>query len=546
METPDLDWVQLFLGLVGGLALFLLGMDQLTNGLRAMAGRRLKGFLQRTTRTRFSALFSGALVTAATQSSSITTVLLVGFGSIGLVTLNSSVGMILGANVGSTVTAQIIAFNITRWGLLLVAVGFFARLFRRREWVGQAGGVVLGLGLIFFGMDLMSEATRPLRDYPPFVDWMGRMENPALGILCGALFTAVVQSSAATTGLVIVLADEGFLSLEGAIALALGANIGTCVTAMLAAIGRPRAALRIALVHVGFNVGGVLIWLPFLPSLAELSALSADWLAGGSIGRAVANAHTFFNLINAGLFLGFTGTLAALALRLVPEREAPDGGLALNRFIDDYYLTDPESALSQVRAEVEDFLAGVARVHRDLSAAVVRADRRSVAGFSGIDDQIDERQAALLRYLGKLSEQRLTRPQQKDLNTFVGIVNQIENLGDLMDHVFLGLCRDLLEVNADVSEPTAKTLGELADAVQKVFGAAGSALREFSEENAGEVVHLQREVRKMARRGKDDLAGRLGDRDDDRLRLFRIEVDLMECHARSAHLLAEMAREIMR
>ncbi|MBC2600223.1 Na/Pi cotransporter family protein [Puniceicoccus vermicola] len=544
MESSEIDWIQLGLQLLGGLALFLLGMEELTASLRAVAGGHLKKFLAKATKNRFLALVSGTVVTAAAQSSSITTVLLVGFCSVGLLSLSNSVGIILGANLGSTVTAQIIAFNVTQWGLLLVAIGFAMRLIKQREKVRYVGGLLLGLGLIFFGMELMSEATRPLRDYQPFVDLMAEMTNPAFGILCGLLFTALVQSSAAATGLTIVLATEGFLSLPGAIAVVLGSNVGTCVTALMAAVGQPRIALRVAMIHVLFNVGGVLIWLPFLPYLADIALWMTNLFSPGSgddVGRAVANAHTVFNFINAFLFLGFTGLLVSLVEKMIPER---DKDRRINRFLDDYYLSEPETALGQVRAEVVDFLQTVSGLHRDLSQAIGEKNEKRIREFDGADDEIDRRQEDLLRFLGRLAEKRLTGLQQAQSNSFVGIVNQIENLGDLLDHVFQGLGIDLLELESGMSDETSRLLLQLTDGVQEVFARGIEAVRHPTSETKKEVVDQERGVRQLVREAKDSLSTRLANRDDERLRIFRIEVDMIECQSRVAHILAEIAREI--
>ncbi|MGB5623079.1 MAG: Na/Pi symporter, partial [Gammaproteobacteria bacterium] len=211
------------MGLLGGLALFLYGMDNLTSALKSVAGPRMRQLLSRLTRNRFEGVFTGAFTTAVIQSSSVTTVLVVGFVAAGLMRLEQSIGIIMGAEIGTTITAQIIAFKVTRYALAAVAVGFALYFVSGREVVRKYGIMLLGLGLVFYGMNLMGEATRPLRDFPPFIDLMTRLENPLMGILFGAAFTALVQSSSATTGVIIVLASQGLIELQAGIALALGA-----------------------------------------------------------------------------------------------------------------------------------------------------------------------------------------------------------------------------------------------------------------------------------------------------------------------------------
>ncbi len=549
MEGSDINWVQLCMQLLGGLALFLFGMEVLTGSLRAAAGNQLKKLLGKATKNRFVALFSGAIVTAAAQSSSVTTVLLVGFCSVGLLSLKSSVGVILGANLGSTATAQIIAFDVTQWGLLLVACGFALRLMKGHEVVRNVGGLVMGLGLIFFGMELMSEATNPLREYQPFVDLMAEMTNPVWGILCGILFTAVVQSSAATTGLTIVLAAEGLLGLEGAVAIVLGSNIGTCVTALMAAVGQPKEALRVGLIHVIFNVGGVILWLPFLSILSESAIWMTDWFGGAGggdnldVGRAVANAHTIFNFVNAFLFLGFAGVLVKVVEKIVPVRDEEDEEV-VNRYLDNYYLSEPATALGQVSAECVDFLKSVASLHAEMSEAVYRRDKDVLDRLEGVDDKIDARQEDFLRFLGSLSEKQLTGPQQLQLNAYVGIVNEIENLGDILDHVLRGLGLDLLSLGSEISSETVQLLEGLTEEVQRDFEKTQKVLEDFSRESANEVFAVESRVRDLVREAKDDLTSRLANRDDERLQVFRIEIDLVECHARIAHILNEIVREV--
>jgi len=230
-------------------------------------------------------------------------VLVVGFVTAGVMTLSQSVGVIMGANVGSTVTAQVLAFNLSAYALAPIAIGFFTMFLGKRERVRQYGMMLMGLGLVFFGMGIMSDGMEPLRSYPPFIKVLATMERPALGILAGALFTALVQSSAATMGIAIALASEGLLSLSGGLALALGANIGTCATALLAAIGKPTMAVRAAVVHLIFNVVGTLLWLPLLSLLADWAVrispaapeLSGVARAAADVPRQLANANTLFN-----------------------------------------------------------------------------------------------------------------------------------------------------------------------------------------------------------------------------------------------------------
>jgi phosphate:Na+ symporter len=288
----------------------------------------MKGILAKLTVNRFMGVGTGALVTAVIQSSSVTTVLVVGFISAGLMSLSQSVGVIMGANIGTTITAQIVAFKITKAALGMIAVGFAMLFIAKNDRTKHYGEMLMGLGMVFFGMHVMSEAMEPLRSYQPFLDLMKTMDNPLVGVLIATAFTALIQSSSASTGIVIVMASQGFISLQAGIALAFGANIGTCATALLAVIGKPREAVRAALVHLFFNVCGVLIWLPFIGFIANLvTAISPSYpdLSGAArlaaeTPRQIANAHTFFNVANTLIFIWFTTQIARLVEWLVPDK----------------------------------------------------------------------------------------------------------------------------------------------------------------------------------------------------------------------------------
>src|SRR5215470_928025 len=264
--TSNINLIEMIGLLSAGLALFMFGLQLLTDGLKAIAGARLPVVLGRMTSNRFKGVLAGAAITALLNSSTITTVLLVGFVSAGLMTLSQTVPMIMGANIGSTFTAQIIAFDVSALTPYMLAVGFLGYAFARREILRELGAVLLGI-------QFMGEATQPLRTYAPFIDAMRTMKNPLPGIVIGAVFTAIVQSSAATLGLIIALASEGLVPLEAAIPLILGANVGTVGTALLASIGKSAEAARVGVVHLLFNVIGVLLFVFLIPQTADFARL---------------------------------------------------------------------------------------------------------------------------------------------------------------------------------------------------------------------------------------------------------------------------------
>jgi phosphate:Na+ symporter len=437
MDNP-LASFELWAGLFGGLALFLFGMDVMTRALKSAAGDYMKDILGKLTRNRFVGVGMGAFVTAIIQSSSVTTVILVGFISAGLMSMSQSVAVIIGANIGTTITAQILAFKVTKIALPLIAAGFLLSFTAKRENWRQTGMILLGLGLVFYGMGIMSTALNPLRTYEPFIQFMVSMQNPLLGAAIGALFTAVVQSSSATTGILIVMASQGLIGLESAIAIALGANIGTCVTAALASIGKPREAVRAAVVHTLFNVAGVALWIGFIPQLAELAhwmSPSAQGLTGTDLlaaetPRQIANVHTFFNLANALIFVGFTTQIARLAEWLIPDRPIKPRKAMLPKYLDDDLVSTPSIALETVRMELRRLGKRVRKMVRDIMPVAIAGSRADLNRVAEMDKVVDALHIAIIEFLGKISLSNLSERQSRELMQLAEIANTLENIGD--------------------------------------------------------------------------------------------------------------------
>jgi phosphate:Na+ symporter len=453
----------------------------------------------------------------------VTTVLLVGFISAGLMTLEQSIGVIMGANVGSTVTAQVIAFKVTDYALLMVAVGFAARVMTKREKPVLYGTALLGMGLLFLGMHLMSEATYPLRSYQPFLDLMRSMEKPFYAILVGTIFTALVQSSAATTGIVIVLASLGLVNLSAGIALALGANIGTCATALLASIGKPRDAVRAAVAHLLFNVLGVAVW-------AGLIGVLADFVRalGGDIPRQIANAHTFFNLANTLMFIPFTGPLAALIRRLVPERKGKlrDPGKPI--YLAEGALVAPELALVNARLEIGR-LGSLAGAMLDQTLPVVLSgEQPALDRLRTRFEDVARLYQAIMDYLSHLSRPRLTIDQVARLTTGTAIANHIQNVALTIETNFLAIGHERLEKGVLVSEGTRRRLLPLFDLVRAAFGTAIDALEREDPSRSESVVALAPKVDELSAQAKRHLLERLAAPEPNRAWTFRVESDIVE------------------
>lgn len=510
-------------------------MGLMTSALKTLSGRRVAAGLGRLTRNRFTAMATGAAATALVQSSSVTTVLVVGLVSAGSLSLAQSVGVVLGANVGTTITAQLIAFPVARYALLFVALGFGLPLAVRREGMDRIGQAILALGLVFLGMDLMSTAMAPLRDHGPFLGLLRAAGHPLAGVALGAAFTALIQSSSAATGIVIVLAGQGMIGLEAAIAIVMGANVGTCVTAWLASLGRPVEARQVALVHVLFNVVGVVVWLGFVPHLAAWAAALAPAPEGtasangvAALPRQVAHAHTIFNVSTTVLLLGFTTPIAALARRLVPSRPALEPEGSTPKFLDRMYLSAPSMALQQARREIVR-LAGLVRPML-ASAVTTVADgtARMLQDWVGRQEAPRRLHEHILTYLAALSRQDLDPTDAAALTQLMTAADHVENVVDTLATNVALVARERIAHGLAFSTETQAGFEALAALALLDLDDATASLDAVDVARAQAVLDRKTEANRRATVLKNRLARRLIADEPYRLTIYRLESDLLE------------------
>jgi phosphate:Na+ symporter len=554
-ETEQsIEWGVMGMKLFGGLALFLYGMEQMADALKAVAGERMKGILAKLTSNRFTGAATGAFVTAVIQSSSVTTVLVVGFITAGLMTFSQSIGVIMGANVGTTVTAQIVAFKVTKAALLMIGVGFSMLFVSKKDRIKHYGGMIMGLGLVFFGMSVMSDAMKPLRSYQPFLDLMISMESPMVGIFVAATFTGLIQSSSATTGIVIVMASQGFITLPAGIALAFGANIGTCVTAMLAAIGKPREAVRAALVHVFFNVSGVLLWIMFIPQLADFvisfspsyPQLSGIERLGAETPRQIANAHTLFNIINTLVFIWFTSQIAGIVERLIPERLLEQEGIAVSaKYLDEELLSTPSLALDRVRLEVLHMGERVQEMLYKIMPAILNGSRESLDAVAQLDDEVDILYEQILDYLGSISKQSLTDEQTEELLSLMEAVGDLENIGDTIETNLVSLGHERIDSGFSISKPTREVLQGFHKVVIKSVDGAIQSVSQINKEVAHTVVAMKEEITALANSAAHHQARRLVAEEPNRIAAYTTEVDIIEKQKRIYYFAKRMAKTVI-
>ncbi len=415
---------QILMGLAGGLGLFLFGMQIMASGMQKAAGDKLRKILEVLTSNRFVAVLTGIIVTVLVQSSSTTTVMVVGFANAGLMNLSQAVGTIMGANIGTTITAQAISFELDVIALPAIGLGAVLNFFCKRRLKRYIGQAILGFGLLFLGMTTMSNALSPLRELPFFIDMLASFShNPLLGMLVGALFTAAVQSSSAATGVIIALTLQDLLTFSSAMSLILGTNIGTCITAILASLGTSLSARRAAVAHIAFNVTGSLLFLAILHPFSELMIQTA-----GTVPRQVANAHTVFNIANTVIMIPFFTPFVKFITRVLPGDE---GGVGMGpKYLDKRMLKTPAVAIGSAQKEALRMAALAREMVRDATQAFIKEDHKLMTQVDQTEDILDSLEKEITTYLAELSVHSLTIDQSNKVAGLMHALNDLERIGD--------------------------------------------------------------------------------------------------------------------
>jgi phosphate:Na+ symporter len=485
---------QLLFILFGGMALILYGMQLTGEGLQRAAGGRLRQILTHLTANRVTAALTGAGVTALIQSSTATTVMLIGFVQAGLLSLHQAMGIILGADVGTTLTVQLIAFHIYDYAPLMVGLGFGVLFFSKRRIFKDLGQAVLGFGLIFLGLKLMIEGMAPLRDSPMVAQvLLAFARNPIFGLAAAAVFAAIVASSAATIGLAIVLASHGLLPLAGAVPIVLGANIGTCATALAASLGSTTEAKRVAAAHIGFKLLGAAVVLPFLGPFVSLAAWSAD-----DLGRQIANAHTFFNVGISLLFLPFQGLAARAIEAAVPDRPEEEARFR-TRYLDERFADQPSLAIGQAQREALRMADIAQGMLRDAAQVFRAGSQELLEDVEKRDDQLDYLEREIKLYLTRLSRQTMTEDLSRREIALLGFIGNMENIGDIIDKNLMELARKKLYQGRRFSEPGAAELMDFHGQVSKNLERAVVAFAAGDRGLAQEVLDQRAAIRQRER-----------------------------------------------
>lgn len=420
------------LALLGGLALFLYGMQMMSTGLEAAAGNRMKSILEKLTSNRVKGVLFGAAITAVIQSSSATTVMVVGFVNSGLMTLKQAVWVIMGANIGTTITGQLIALDIGAIAPLFAIAGVGAIMFIKSEKVHHISSIFAGLGILFMGMDMMGAAMSPLKESEAFISLMTKFDNPLLGILVGALFTAVIQSSSASVGILQALASTGMIPLSSAVFVLFGQNIGTCITAVLASIGMKVNAKRTTVIHLLFNIIGTVLFTVICLVTPYVTWIEA--MTPGDPVAQIANAHTVFNIVTTLLLLPFETHMANIAVRILPDsKKADDEDLRLKYirpFESSYAIGHSAVAVSQVRDEVNRMRDMVAKNISDSFDSLVQYDEKLRKKVSEREEYIDFLNKGISEYIVSLMASEMNMSDSRKINGYYAIISNLERIGD--------------------------------------------------------------------------------------------------------------------
>jgi phosphate:Na+ symporter len=550
-ETPK--WGTISMGLFGGLALFLYGMEMMSDGMKKGAGKKMRSILAALTKNRIIAMIVGAFVTMVIQSSSATTVMLVSFVQAELMRFSQTLAVILGADIGTTVTAQLVAFKLTDYAMLMIAIGFALRFFAKKEIFKHLGEAVLGFGILFFGMKLMSEAMYPLRSYSAFIDGLRSLEHPLMGIIVGAGFTALIQSSSAFTGIVIVLAQQNLIGLEAGIPLIMGANIGTCITAALASIGAGREAKRVAIAHAMFKVSGVLLFIFWIPTFAKMISDIGIYFEVGSA-RNIANAHTIFNVSLALFFLPFTRYFALIILKIFPDKPEEKGLMPAIWHLDEGVLSTPDIAIELTHAEITRMAKIVGRMVDSILPPFIKDPNKLtdkhhphisiIEGIEMRENKLDFLEEKVSDYLLRIGRKKLSKEQSEEVYRLLSIVKDMESIGDIIHKNMIPQMKKKHILEKDFSKEGKSEISTYHKKIHGQMDKLENVLSAMDRQKAAEVMQLSKDYAIMEEKFRKNHLKRVKNELAESMITHEVHMELMDLMKQINTYVINIARSV--
>lgn len=480
------------ISLAGGLGLFLYGMRVMGDGLEMAAGNKLKKLLEVLTKNRFLGVIVGLLVTAIIQSSSATTVMVVGFVNAGLLELSQTIGIIMGANIGTTITSVLIALKLDEIAPIAVFIGAVLIMFFKSKKLQSFGGIFIGFGMLFVGLSTMSASMKPLREFQPFLDLMVKFQtNPFLCVLIGLVVTAIIQSSSASIGILQALALQNLIGIKGAVFILCGQNIGTCVTALLSSVGTSKTAKRTAVIHLLFNIIGSILFILialFTPFISWISMLE-----GGTVTQ-IAASHLLFNLLATVVMFPFAKYLAKLACKIIPGEDPKREPLQLE-YLDSRILLTPSIAVAQVTKEVER-MAVLARSTISLAMESIKTkDPAAIATVRNNEEVLNYLNHNITEYLVQINALELQITDSKWTGSLFHVVNDLERIGDHAENIIENV-EDCIQKSIDLSTDAMKELQNICEnAIVVLDGALGMLKNQkFDEERAAYIFNVEESI----------------------------------------------------
>lgn len=500
--------LSVILGLMGGLGLFLYGMELMSKSLEKVAGAKMRSVLEFFTSNRFSGMLVGVVFTAIIQSSSATTVMVVSFVNSGLMDLMQAAGVIMGANIGTTVTSQLIAINLSDWAPLFVMIGVVMSIFCKNQKITRLGDVILGFGILFMGLTTMSSSMSVLKESPVITQALGSLSNHYLAILMGFVITAVLQSSSATVGIVLLLASQGLLEIQICFFIILGCNIGSCVSALLASLGGKTDAKRAAWIHFLFNiVGSVLILVILTVALNPITSFIQQ-ISGGNAAREVANAHTIIKIVEVIVLFPFIKWIVKLTYRIVPGgKESEQEGFQLE-YIGEKNVFSPTTAVFEATRELERMgHMAIENLQRAMNA-LISLDEKEIRKVYEVEKNINYLNETITDYLVALNQTTLPVDDAKSIGGLFHVANDIERIGDHAENVAEAAERRI-EQNLEISPQAKEGLFRMLDKVVQITTYALDMFSTNNQEHIQEIQDLEDEVDEMERQLQQEHVDRL-------------------------------------